>query len=332
MNLFPAQSAEQSAPFGRFAKSLAWIGVVFAFPLVQIALFAYRSEFHSHVLLVPFVSFYLIRLCLTDGAWHPAAPAAGAAGSPWTTVWTVLCVLASGGYLLSSTTDRPLKGDDALALGALGVIFAVYALVCWRFTRASVAEITFPLAFLLFFVPLPTFAMDAIEIALQHASAEVASWFFQLTNLPFLREGLTFALPGITIKVAQECSGVRSSLVLFMTSLIAGYLFLKDSPHRWILTVFTLLLGIARNAFRILVIAWLCVEMGPEMIHSAIHKRGGPLFFALSLIPLGGLLWLLIRRERGGSPGTDARARDTAAGPGDLNPGGKPPGVSTKRA
>lgn len=332
MNLFPAQSAEQSALLGRFAKSLIWIGVVFSFPLFQIALFAYRSEFHSHVLLVPFVSVYLIRLCLTDGAWRPVATAAGAAWNPWTAVWAGLSILAAAGYLLSWTMDRPLKGDDALALGALAIVFAVYAAACGRFARASVAEITFPLAFLLFFVPFPTFVMDGIEVALQHASAEVASWFFQLTNLPFLREGLTFGLPGITIKVAQECSGVRSSLVLFMTSLIASYLFLKQSPHRWILTVFTLILGVVRNAFRILVIAWLCVEMGPEMIHSAIHKRGGPLFFGLSLIPLGGLLWLLIRRERGGPPGPAARAQERPSPPGELDPAGKRPGVSTKQA
>jgi hypothetical protein len=33
------------------------------------------------------------------------------------------------------------------------------------------------------------------------------------------------------------------------------------------------------------------------MIHSIIHRRGGPIFFALSLIPLLLVLWLLRRHE-----------------------------------
>jgi len=32
---------------------------------------------------------------------------------------------------------------------------------------------------------------------------------------------------------------------------------------------------------------------GPQMIHSWIHRRGGPLFFVISLVPLLLVLWLL---------------------------------------
>jgi len=47
----------------------------------------------------------------------------------------------------------------------------------------------------------------------------------------------------------------------------------------------------------VLVIGMLCVRIGPAMIHSVIHRRGGPLFFALSLIPLFLLIWWLRRGE-----------------------------------
>jgi exosortase/archaeosortase family protein len=56
-------------------------------------------------------------------------------------------------------------------------------------------------------------------------------------------------------------------------------------------------LGLLRNGFRILVISLLCVHIGPEMINSVIHRRGGPFFFAASLIPLFLLLWWLRRGE-----------------------------------
>jgi exosortase/archaeosortase family protein len=61
---------------------------------------------------------------------------------------------------------------------------------------------------------------------------------------------------------------------------------------------FVIPLAIVRNAFRILVIGLLCVHVGPQMIDSIIHRRGGPLFFALSLGPLFLLLVWLRRQEK----------------------------------
>ena len=72
---------------------------------------------------------------------------------------------------------------------------------------------------------------------------------------------------------------------------------LKSNWHRAIILLFIVPLGIIRNGFRILTIGLLCVHVSPDMVHSFIHKKGGPIFFALSLIPLAILLWLLWRRE-----------------------------------
>jgi exosortase/archaeosortase family protein len=111
--------------------------------------------------------------------------------------------------------------------------------------------------------------------------------------MPFLRAGQIFQLPNITLEVAQECSGIRSSLVLFITSILAANLFLNTTWRRLALVAIVIPLGILRNGFRILVIGLLCVHVGPQMIHSVIHRRGGPLFFVLSLVPLLLFLWLL---------------------------------------
>jgi exosortase/archaeosortase family protein len=75
-------------------------------------------------------------------------------------------------------------------------------------------------------------------------------------------------------------------VVLFITSVLASHLFLKSTWRRVALLTFVIPLAIVRNGFRILVIGLLCVHIGPHMIDSTIHHRGGPIFFALSLIPL----------------------------------------------
>jgi exosortase C (VPDSG-CTERM-specific) len=156
----------------------------------------------------------------------------------------------------------------------------------------------FPMTFLIFMVPLPDASVTALESASVLASADVAAFFFRMTGTPLVREGAVFALPGIVLHVAQECSGIHSSWILFITSLVASYLFLDGPWRRFVLVAFVIPLGVIRNGFRILVIGLLCVHVGPQMIDSPIHHRGGPLFFALSLIPLFALLFWLRRVRR----------------------------------
>ena len=120
------------------------------------------------------------------------------------------------------------------------------------FGRGWMRAAAFPLAYLIFMVPMPDAMADALETASKYASAEVANLFFHLSGTPFLRAGPIFQLPNITIEVAQECSGIRSSWVLFMTSILAANLFLKTRWRRFALVAFVIPLAILRNGFRIL--------------------------------------------------------------------------------
>lgn len=81
--------------------------------------------------------------------------------------------------------------------------------------------------------------------------------------------------------------------ILVASSILAANLFLNTTWRRLALIAIIIPLGILRNGFRIFVIGLLCVHVGPQMIHSLIHRRGGPLFFVVSLVPLLLVLWLL---------------------------------------
>ena len=75
-------------------------------------------------------------------------------------------------------------------------------------------------------------------------------------------------------------------------------MFLQSPWRRGVLVAVIIPLGILRNAFRILVIELLCLHVNPEAIDWPVHHKGGPYFFALSLIPLFALLWWLRRGEQ----------------------------------
>src|SRR5204862_7303946 len=88
---------------------------------------------------------------------------------------------------------------------------------------------------------------------------------------------------------------IGPSVVLVITSLLAANMFLRTAWRRVLLVAVVIPLGLLRNGLRILVISLLCVHIGPEMINSAIHRRGGPIFFVASLIPLFVVLWWMRR-------------------------------------
>jgi exosortase C (VPDSG-CTERM-specific) len=161
----------------------------------------------------------------------------------------------------------------------------------------KLAILAFPAAFLIFIIPFPVVVREGIEQFFQYGSAVTAEVLFKLSGMPVFRNGLEFNLPGFALQVAPECSGIHSSLVLFITSVMAGQLFLTSPCRRILLSLAVIPLALLRNAIRIVTVGQLCVHVSPDMIHSYIHKKGGPIFFVLSLIPFFILLLYLRKRE-----------------------------------
>ena len=110
-----------------------------------------------------------------------------------------------------------------------------------------------------------------------------------------------FSLPGITIEVAKECSGIRSSLVLLITSLLAGHLYLRSAWTKTLLSVAVLPLAIVKNGIRIVTLTLLSIYIDPSFLTGQLHRGGGIVFFLLALVILAPVLWWLQRSERIGN-------------------------------
>ena len=262
--------------------------LLFARPLVDLAVSAAGSKLDSYILLVPLVSGYLLYI------QRRSLPGALRSSVLGTLVVGGVGVAALAAAVLASGS---VSVHDSLALIALAYVAFIGAGGFFFLGARWMAAAAFPAAFLIFMVPLPDGAVDWLEKASVVASAEAAALFFSIAGTSLVRHGTEFELPGIVLRVGQECSGIRSSWVLFITSLLASHLFLRNPWRRLVLVSFVIPLGILRNGFRILVIGLLCVHIGPQMIDSPIHHRGGPIFFALSLVPLLALAWWLRHGE-----------------------------------
>lgn len=287
-------AAQATPPLPRsFLVALGVVVAACALPLTGWLRFGLESGLFSYTLLVPVVSGYLF----ITGRRHPA----GAAVGPARTLGALfgaggLAVFA--GYGIAVANGTQLVAQDTAAVTALGFVLLVAAAAAFFLPRALLRKAAFPLVFLVFMAPFPVAVEHAVEMFLQHGSAPPAYWFYKLAGTPVFRQDLIFQLPGITLQVAPECSGIRSTIVLFLTSLVAGHLFLRSPWKRAVLIGFVLPLALVRNGFRIFVIGELCVRIGPHMIDSVFHHRGGPIFFALSLIPFSILVYFLVRSDR----------------------------------
>jgi len=276
----------------RIAACVGWIvlfTLAFAQPLLTLIRQSLDSELNSYIPLVPLVAGYLLytRRKPFVGCLHSSIPAT-----------LLLCAVAAGALGAAIRLQGALSVNDHLALITLAYVCLLAAGGFLFLGSSWMAAAAFPVGFLLFMIPLPDAAVHSIETASVLASADVSAWLFRLTGTPLLRDGNLLTLPGIVLQVAQECSGIHSSWVLFITSLVASHLFLHSPWRRLFLIAFVLPLAILRNSFRILVIGLLCVHVGPHMIDSWIHRQGGPVFFVLSLGPLLVMLLWLRRADR----------------------------------
>jgi exosortase C (VPDSG-CTERM-specific) len=272
--------------------AIALVVVAFSPILLSLGNFALEHDLYSYVLLVPAVSLYLIHAKLKSVAEIEKG------GRGTGIILGLIGCLGLGCYGLALGSGVIIAVQDSLALATISFVALVVGACSLLLDQGRFRQIVFPLAFLGFMVPLPVTAEAALENFLQHGSAPPAAWLFSLAGTPFFKQDMVFQLPGMTLQIAPECSGIRSTLVLFMASILAGHLFLRSPWRQLILVAFVIPLALARNGFRVFTIGELCVHIGPHMIDSDIHHKGGSIFFALSLIPFFGVLYYLVRSER----------------------------------
>lgn len=290
MNAKSGVTAETFARLRRFKIYALVLTAAFALPLSQLVRHAWKTEIQSHILLIPVVFWYLLRIAKEENV-PPARPSFFAGGI------AALCGIAALAAYWYWGIGGKLIRNDALSLAMLSYLCLQLSLAFFILGWPVLRSRLFAAAFLVFVIPLPMAFADFLSVMLQRASANAADWMFALIQMPVLRDDLVFQLPGLSIRVAEECSGVRSTFVLFITSLLGGHLFLRTGWKKALLAFAIFPLGILRNGFRITTISWLTTNVDSGIIDGPIHHHGGPFFFALSLIPLFALLWLLRRSD-----------------------------------
>ena len=289
----PIQALSQPLPFSMKTRNglslLLLLAAVAWFwqPLVSLFSLTQQQEHYSHIVLIPCLSLYVLYLdrkaIFASREWSP---------------WLGSLVIGIGAWCYWSA-DATIFAPDQLSMTILALVVMCWGIFVSCFGATLCRKVSFGLLFLLFMVPLPSFLLDAIIGFLQRASTEATEVLFSLLGVPVLRQGFVFSLSNFTIHVAPACSGIRSALALFITSIVAGHFFLLSPWGKMGLVAIVIPLAIIKNAFRIVGLALLANYVDPTFItESALHRSGGIPLFIVSLVVLLSLAWLLRRFEK----------------------------------
>jgi exosortase len=261
---------------------LWWHAIVTTFEL------ALASDAHTHILLILPLSLALIyiqsrgqSLRFESGGWFASIPLAVGLLLRGLAAWNI--------WHLSSSLQLSLN-IFALVIWWIGSVILCFGLENLRLQ-------VFPLCFLFLLVPLPEHAVNWITDVLQHQSAAGTSVLFHCAGIPVKQDGVLLSIPGLNIEVASECSSVRSSLMLFVTTMILAQLFLRSWWAKTVLVAAALPLSVVKNAVRIFTIAILGTRVDPGYLTGRLHREGGVLFLVLGVVLTVILLWVLRRVE-----------------------------------
>lgn len=276
----------------RSAWFVVFVGATVALfwtPLSLLIRLSQQQEHYSHIVLIPLVSAALFvrdrQQIFADvrTQWRTALGALLAAGLL---------------YWLGRGHASSLSENDQLSIVMLAVVVVWIGGFVLCYGTGALRAGLFPALVLLLMVPIPDVVLRQTISWLQAGSAEVTNVLFQLVGVPVFRTGFLFELPGVTIEIAEECSGIRSSLALLITSLLGGHLFLRSAWSKLVLALTTLPLLFVKNGIRIVTLSLLSIYVDPDFLTGSLHQRGGIVFFLLTLAILVPVARLLQRNER----------------------------------
>lgn len=259
-----------------------WHDLVLTFRL------AWSDDAYTHILLIlPLVA----ALVYSDSRTFRNAP------QPSFRLGLVLLVIALVVGCYARWEIAATSGLVRLSVGMLALVIWWIASVRLCFGATVLKSFLFPLCCLFLIIPIPEFALSRIVEFLQLQSALAARIMFRLIGVPATQDGIMVSIPGLDIEVAHECSSIRSSLMLVVTTLVFAHLFLRSWWRKALLIAAAIPLSVAKNGLRIFTIAELGTRVDRGFLNGKLHHNGGILFFGVSVVAMVGLLWVLRRSE-----------------------------------
>ena len=172
--------------------------------------------------------------------------------------------------------------------------FTLLPVLIWALIGHNAAKsILFPLAFLLFAIPVG----EQLIPFLQEVTADGAVTLLKMVGIPLYRNGLYIEIAAGRFLVAEACSGVSFFIVSIVIGSLFSYLSFVSPAKKLIFVTISVFLPVVANIIRVFGIIYIAHKTDMEYAAGADHLIYGWFFFAFVIVCLLGIGELL--RDKG---------------------------------
>ena len=237
---------------------------------------------YSHGFLVPPIALFLV--WQQRDRLRRLSPRPAAAG---------LMLLAAGLGLFAVGT----LGAE-LFLTRISLLFVLAGTVAFACSWAHLRVVAFPIALLLFMIPLPAIVFDRVAVQLQLVASMLGAGLLHASGFDVVRHGNVLTMPTVALEVTDACSGIRSLVSLLLVTVLAGWLGERSPWRRALVAVLAVPLAIILNGVRIAATGIAATWFGPGAAIGLPHEIAGWLVF----IGAAGAVWGLQRMFHSAAP------------------------------
>jgi exosortase len=284
-SIFKSSSLAIFSALGAISVAIWWG------PLASVFALAWRDEHYTHILLILPMSAALVFM-----EWKPPAGPSrlnATAGS----AALLIALLARAALASIGLSSTGLSADLRLSLNLLAFVAWWMGAFILCFGSSAFRRALFPLCFLLWMVPFPQFVLDPLVSLLQQGSIASAHLFFAAAGIPVEQTGTLVHIPGLTLEVAPECSSIRSSMMLLVTTMFVAHLLLISFWRKTLVVAAAIPLSVLKNGLRIFSLGVLATKVDPSFLTGRLHRQGGIIFLLIALVGIFLLVWILRRGE-----------------------------------
>jgi exosortase len=233
------------------------------------------SDVYSHGLLIVPISLYLVWTKRAD--WGMQNP------NPNLFCGVFVLVLSMGMFLLG-------RFGNIITLEALSFIITVIGIVLLILGRPFLKATRFPIAYLLFMIPIDRLLLQKVHWPLQLFSAQMGTSLLNLFGFPAFLQGEYIQLSNITLEVAKACSGLNYLTAIIAVGMPLAYLSLKNIKWQLALVLSAVIIAILANGVRV-AFAGILGSLG-HAIHGPLHILEGVVIAWIGFIALFFGAWL----------------------------------------
>jgi exosortase len=171
-------------------------------------------------------------------------------------------------------------------LSALSFLFTTSGLVLYFYGKPLMRAALFPIAFLIFAIPLPVVFLLRLAYSLQALAARYPTALLDLLGIPVTRVGAEIHLTDASFVIGLPCSGMNSLISLL--ALAALFVYLLNCPLYKKATLLCLAVPIAifANVIRVTSLLLIAHAYGAEMATGFYHTLFSPLLFIVAFISM----------------------------------------------